>query len=227
MNTGIHFQNMKKKKKRETAPETAHEEDGKVGGGAQEPATPDKEADPADIEETPPDYKALCSEANDRFLRSKAELDNYRKRMQRELAEARAYTKMITAQEFLSVYDHFQMAMMHADVDDGGGMLKQGMLMISNEFGRTLENLGVSQTENAVGCPFNPDEHEAVGQEPSDDVPEGTVIGQWKVGFRMGDRLIRPASVIVSSGPSAPETEGGSDTEGHSGETSKSDAAES
>ena len=221
---------MKKKKKRESAPETTQKENGKTEEGVREPAAtdvevvPGAETDSANAEETPIDYEVLCGEANDRLLRAKAEQDNYRKRMQRELADARAYTKRITTQEFLSVYDHFQMALLHAEDDNGGAMLKQGMLMISNEFGRTLENLGVTQIENAVGSPFNPDDHEAVGQEPSDEVPAGTVIGQWKVGFRMGDRLMRPASVIVSSGP---EAEDGGDTGKSDENTPKPDAAES
>jgi molecular chaperone GrpE len=78
--------------------------------------------------------------------------------------------------------------------------MKQGMTMILAEFQRTFENLGISFV-NAEGAEFNPAEHEAVAQEHSDEVPAGTVIRQWKCGYRLGDKLLRPATVVVSSGP--------------------------
>ena len=151
-----------------------------------------------------PDLQALLDEANEKFLRAKAEHDNYRKRVQREFAEIREAVKLLTLQEFLTVFDHFQMAVMHAEQDSDLDTLKQGMTMIGNEFKRTLEGLGVSFID-AVGQPFNPDEHDAVAQQPSEDVPEGHVLQQWKCGFRVGARLLRPASVVVSSGPPGEE----------------------
>ena len=74
------------------------------------------------------------------------------------------------------------------------------MDMILNEFSRTFESLGVERV-NAEGRPFDPNEHEAMAQEPSDEIPEGHVLRQWKCGYRMGERLLRPATVVVSSGP--------------------------
>ena len=69
----------------------------------------------AAAEPSAPDTQALLVEANEKYLRAKAELENYRKRVQREFAEIRQYTKQATIEEFLSVYDHFQMALAHAD----------------------------------------------------------------------------------------------------------------
>jgi len=156
----------------------------------------------AAAEPSAPDTQALLVEANEKYLRAKAELENYRKRVQREFAEIRQYTKQATIEEFLSVYDHFQMALAHADETPNVTTLNQGLAMISAEFRRTLEALGVVFVE-ALGQPFDPNEHEAVAQEPSAEVPEGHVSRQWKCGFRLGERLLRPATVVVSSGPSA------------------------
>lgn len=152
------------------------------------------------------DPKKLLDEARDRILRSKAEFDNYRKRTQREFAEIREHVKLLTVQEFLTVLDHFRMAMDHAGQSEDVATLKQGMAMILAEFQRTFEHLGVSEVKS-VGEPFDPTLHEAIAQEPSEDVPEGRVVREWKPGFVLGDKLIRPATVIVSAGPPAAEAE--------------------
>lgn len=148
--------------------------------------------------------QTMLDEANEKYIRARAELDNYRKRVQREFGEIREYTKANTVQEFFSVFDHFQMAMNHVGETSDFETLKQGMDMILTEFRRTFEALGVQQVD-AEGKEFDPNEHEAVSHEPSDTVPEGNVLRQWKCGYRMGDRLLRPATVIVSSGPETDE----------------------
>lgn len=147
-----------------------------------------------------PDYKALYDEVNERLLRVRAEFDNYRKRLQRDMADLRVQVRSATLQEFLPVFDHFEMALAHADQAADPEALTQGMAMIKAEFRRTLESLGVEIIQ-AEGQPFDPGYHEAVAQEPSATIPEGHVIKQWKNGFRIGERLIRPAAVVVSAGP--------------------------
>lgn len=163
--------------------------------------TPGQDADAA-VE----DPQKLLDEARDKYLRSKAEFDNYRKRTQREFAEIREYVKLLTVQEFLTVLDHFRMAMDHADQSEDVATLKQGMEMILAEFERTFENLGVSEVKS-VGEPFDPTLHEAIAQEPSEDMPEGHIVRQWKPGFSLGEKLIRPAAVIVSAGSPAADAE--------------------
>ncbi len=180
--------------------------DAPSGGGlsAEAAGRDDAQASPSSAEASDggggeAELKALCAELNDKLLRTRAEFENYRKRVQREFAEIRSQTKISTVQEFLPVYDHFQMALEHASQSDDVGALRQGIELIQNEFSRTLETLGIVPLQ-AVGEPFNPEEHEAMAQEPSAEVPEGRVTRQWKVGFKAGERLVRPASVIVSSG---------------------------
>ncbi len=151
--------------------------------------------------------QAQLAEANDKLLRAKADFENYRKRVQRDLLEARDYVKGATVQEFFSVFDHFQMAMAHMEESGDVQSVKQGMAMILADFRRAFDSLGLLVVDGA-GQPFSPDCHEAVAQEPSAEVPAGTILRQWKCGFKCGERLLRPASVVVSSGvPAAPQPE--------------------
>jgi molecular chaperone GrpE len=189
---------MTAKKKNQTAVETEPQEHEETPAetrdataGSETPMSPEEELAAA---------KARADEANDRFLRTRAEMENLRKRAQRDLTEAREYVKGATAAEFFSTYDHFQMAMAHAEESPDLNTLKQGMTMILAEFQRSFENLGIAVLD-AAGKEFDPEQHEAVAQEPSDTVPAGVVLRQWKCGYKLGDKLLRPASVVVSSGP--------------------------
>ena len=160
--------------------------------------------DPAPEEEME-ELRRDLQEANDRFARARAEIDNYRKRTQREFADIRTATKAGTIEEFLTVLDHFQMAMNHAENSGDTATLKQGMDMILKEFQRAFQNLGVEQIP-AEGQHFDPALHHAVAEEPNEEAPAGTVVREWKPGYRLGERLIRPASVVVSKGPETDET---------------------
>ena len=167
-----------------------------------------KKTDPK-AEETPeePDYKAQLAELQDKYLRKLAEFDNYRKRMAREFTETREQARRTTIGDFLTVYDYFSMGMAAIGQASDIAVLKQGMEMIWAEFQRVLEGLNVKEIES-VGKKFDANIHEAMSQEASDTVPEGVVIRQWKAGFMIGDKLLRPAMVVVSTGkPSEPESE--------------------
>ena len=183
---------------------------GEKGEKGEKEAEPSKSEEPKEptLEEKLAESEAKVAELNDRLLRCRAEFDNYRKRMAREYAENRESAKINTISEFLNVYDYFMMAMDHAAHSNDLEPLKQGMDMILNEFKRTLGNLGVAEIP-AVNCPFDAKLHEAVAQEASETVAEGVVIRQWKPGFKVGDHLLRPATVVVSSGkPKAAESTG-------------------
>ena len=161
-----------------------------------------KETDPKTEEkaaEAEPDYKAQLAELQDKYLRKLAEFDNYRKRMAREFTEARDQARRATIGDFLTVYDYFSMGMAAIETAADIAVLKQGMEMIWAEFQRVLDGLNVKEVES-VGKPFDANIHEAMSQEASDTVPEGVVIRQWKAGFKLGDKLLRPAMVVVSTG---------------------------
>ena len=190
--------------------EKEQEMDAKAAEEAQEAAqaTENAEGDAAKavvVEEPPkPTAEEIIAELNDKYLRLRADFDNYRKRMAREADETRERSKIIVVTDFLPVYDFFMMAMDHSEKTEDMAALKQGMQMILSEFKKAFEGLGVKEI-NAVGKEFDPKIHEAVKTENSDEVPEGTVIAQWKAGYSIGDRLIRPATVVVSSGPAKKE----------------------
>ena len=179
----------------------------------QEPATDETQqqqpeaAQPAAEAEPQPeaiDYDAKIAELEDKYLRCRAEFDNYRKRMAREFGETRDAARRNTVSDFLTVYDYFAMGMASIDTAPNLDILKQGMTMIWNEFQKVLEGLGVKAVDS-VGKPFDVKLHEAASREASDTVPEGTILREWKKAFMLGDKLLRPAVVVVSSGPAAPE----------------------
>ena len=132
--------------------------------------------------------------------------------------EARDQARRATISDFLTVYDYFSMGMAAIETAADVAVLKQGMEMIWAEFQRVLEGLNVKEVES-VGKPFDANIHEAMSQEASDTVPEGVVIRQWKAGFKIGDKLLRPAMVVVSTGkPSEPEPEPAKEPEEEEGQ---------
>ena len=160
-----------------------------------------KEEKPAEPEETPLE-KAVreAAEINAKYLYLQAEYQNYRKRVAKELSDARAYAVADTLSPFLTVYDFLNMADNAAMTSDNIESIRQGLKMIINEFNKALDEQGVKQLETA-NADFDPALHEAVANQPSDTVPEGKIIKQWSSGFKIGERLLRPARVVVSSGP--------------------------
>ena len=145
------------------------------------------------------------AELTDQNLRLRADFDNYRKRVIKDIAGARHHAQLDAIGPFLTVFDHFSMAMMASEQSDNIDSLKQGLNMILNEFSKAFDDLGVTKLE-AVGEKFNPELHDAVSRENSVE-DEGTVIRQWAAGYKLGDRLVRPARVVVSSGPETESTE--------------------
>ena len=145
------------------------------------------------------DYQGEISSLQDRLLRLQADFQNYRKRMARELADSRKVGVIDTLTAFLTVFDQLDMARIAAEKSDNVEAIRQGLDMINSTFAKELENLGVERF-SAVGETFDPGLHDAVAQQPSDEYPEGVVSSQWCCGYRLGERLLRPARVVVSSG---------------------------
>lgn len=148
--------------------------------------------------------QAEVAALKDQLLRKEADYQNYRKRMAREVSDARRIGLVETITPFLQVFDLFEMAMKAAETSDNVAALKQGLEMILAQYGKTIDELGV-QKFDAVGSTFDPMWHDAVAYENNPEVPEGTIIKQWNCGYKMGERLLRPARVIVSSGPAKEE----------------------
>ena len=161
-----------------------------------------EETAPADLKvEISPEeaLKAEVAELKDQLLRKEADYQNYRKRMAREVSDARRIGLVETIMPFLQVFDLFEMAMKAAESSDNVAALKQGLEMILAQYGKTIDELGV-QKFDTVGENFDPMWHDAVAYENSETAAEGVIVKQWNCGYKMGDRLLRPARVIVSSG---------------------------
>jgi molecular chaperone GrpE len=133
------------------------------------------------------------------LLRLAAEFDNYKKRMERERSLARAYANEGLLERLLPVVDNLERALAAA----GGGAaegLVEGVELTLRELLEVLRREGVEPID-AEGLAFDPTVHEAVLTQPSDDLPEGSVISQVEKGYQYKDRILRPAKVVVSSGP--------------------------
>ena len=152
------------------------------------------------------DPQEKIAELQNAVLRARADFDNFRKRTQRDLADARAYSKMSTVGEILPIFDTFKMAMQAANMDNADmNTLLAGLNMIQNQFTQSFDAMGVSEV-NAIGQDFDPNLHEAVVEQFSEEVEVGKIISQQRSGYKMGEKLIRAATVVVSKGPE-PEAE--------------------
>lgn len=139
-------------------------------------------------------------EAQDRFLRSQAELDNTRKRSQKEMELLRLYSAAPFIQDLLPALDNLKRASDAAENADNVAELKQGVDMVAKQILDVFLKHNVKAID-AVGKPFDPNLHEAVQQLPSDEHPAMTITHELEQGFILNDRVVRPTKVIVSSGP--------------------------
>jgi molecular chaperone GrpE len=132
---------------------------------------------------------------HDRLLRQAAEFDNYRKRIDRERKESSQYAALDFVQELLPIIDDFERAL-QTDAP-GAQSYRQGIEIIHRALMEMLRKRGVAPIE-AVGTDFDPQVHQAVAYEEHPDRREGEVIAEFRRGYRMGDRLVRPAMVKVA-----------------------------
>jgi molecular chaperone GrpE len=136
----------------------------------------------------------------DALLRLRAEFDNFRKRSARELVEARERSQGELLGELLPVLDNLERALDAAEHHDEGKVLG-GVRMTKDMFVNLLHRMGVQEIET-VGTPFNPELHDAILTQASDK-EEGIITAVLEKGYKLGDRVLRPARVAVSSGPEA------------------------
>lgn len=138
-----------------------------------------------------------------RWLRAEADLDNYRKRAQKEAEESRMYRALPLLRDLLPGLDNLQRAVSAAANGGDSRDLVEGVKLVLKQFEGVLASHSI-QAIDAVGQPFDPNLHAAVQQVPSPDHPPMTVVQELEKGYRLHDRVVRPSQVIVSSGPPAP-----------------------
>ncbi len=143
------------------------------------------------------DAEARLRETEDRLLRTQAELENYRKRAQREFDEARRYREIDLLRDLLPVLDNVERALDAAAKTADVESLVSGFRMTAQQIEKLLLIHGCKPIETE-GQPFDPTVHEAILQQPVAGTPPGTVVGVATKGYRLHDRVVRPAQVIVS-----------------------------
>ena len=163
------------------------------GPGDQAPATGHTELE-AEVEALRKERDALA----ERELRLLAEFENFRKRASRDALEARERAQGQLLGEMLPVFDNLERALDAAEHHDEGKVLG-GVRMVRDMFVALLRSAGVEEIQT-VGAAFDPHVHDAVVMQPSEEA-EGTVTAVLERGFRQGDRVLRPARVVVSAGP--------------------------
>ncbi|MCL6522543.1 MAG: nucleotide exchange factor GrpE [Firmicutes bacterium] len=169
--------------------------------------------------------RALAAEYLETAQRLKADFDNYRRRMFQEQARWKADGVAEAVAELLPVADNLERAL--AAGGENAAALRQGVELTLRQLREALGRLGVEAVES-VGHPFDPSVHEAVQRVEGSGRPEGEVVGEIRKGYRMRERLLRPALVAVAAGAEAPAgraaTAGGGETAAGDGESTEGEA---
>lgn len=144
---------------------------------------------------------AKAQENYERLMRAAADLENYKKRAARERQEAVKYAHESLLQRLIPVLDNFEMALTAANAPNTSVQsLQSGISMIQQQLKSAMSEVGLEEID-AAGKLFDPNLHEAISQQETADTPEGHVAQQVRKGYKLRDRLLRPASVVVAKKP--------------------------
>ena len=153
----------------------------------------------ADLESRLTASQAEATKNWDLYLRCRADLDNFRKRAQREKEDLGRFANENLLRELLPVLDNLERAVAHAKESAGDGLL-EGVEMTIGLLRKAFDQFGVTAVE-ALGKPFDPSHHEAMGQVEHAELPPGSVAQELQKGYLLNQRLLRPALVMVSKAP--------------------------
>jgi molecular chaperone GrpE len=152
------------------------------------------------LEETLAAKEAEAAANWDKFVRERADLENYRKRVQKEKEELLKYGNESLILEILPILDNMERALSHASEESQGGVV-EGVRLTHDMLLATLKKFGVVPLEVATGAAFDPALHHAVHQVESDELPPNTVSEVFQQGYLLNDRLLRAAMVVVAVPP--------------------------
>jgi len=146
-----------------------------------------------------------AAQYKDKWMRSAADFDNYRKRMRREVSDAEKKGREQLLRDLLPVFDNLERATSHANLGEGAEVagvkgLLDGIDLVARQFRDALSRLGIERVE-AVGRPFDPSIHEAIQHLETADFEPGSIAAEVQPGYRDGERLLRPALVVVAKAP--------------------------
>ena len=146
---------------------------------------------------------AKAKQYYEQLLRAAADLDNYKKRAARERQDATKFANESLLERIIPILDNFEMALTAANAPNTSVQsLQAGINMIHQQLKSALANAGLEEID-AGGKPFDPNLHEAISQQETAETPEGTVVQQVRKGYKLRDRLLRPASVVVAKPPAS------------------------
>ncbi len=175
--------------------------------------TDKKDLNEEGVEEALPDTETIEEEVvvpeeedeslRDQFVRLQADFANFRNRTQRERIELYQRANEDLLLEILPVLDHYEMGLQTAEQQDTDPAVLDGFKLVYDQFQNVLDKFNLKPID-AVGETFDPHKHEALTHMPSDEYPAGVCSNQIRRGYLFGDKLLRPAQVVVSSGPGAP-----------------------
>ncbi len=160
-------------------------------------SAPAAEPEPADPLET---ARAEAQRYREQLLRTAADFDNFKKRTRREMEDGERRAREDLLKDLLPVFDNLERAAQHAESASDVKSLADGISMVLRMFTDTLGRIGIERVR-AVGEPFDPALHEAVQQLETTEHAPGTVAAEVQAGYRFGDRLVRPAMVVVAKPP--------------------------
>ncbi len=137
---------------------------------------------------------------NERYLRAVADLENYRKRAMREKDEVRQYGTAAVMEDLIPILDNLGLGLAAAQQQTDTKAIVDGVALVLEQFKTTLDRHGLKEV-NPAGQAFDPNLHECISHQPSPGVAEEHVMQVVRLGYTLNGRLLRPASVVVSSGP--------------------------
>lgn len=166
--------------------------------GTSPPPEEEERRAPQEWRATKAELEIRINELEDRWRRAAAELDNFRKRMARDRADDRDAERRRVAAAWLPVLDNLDLALSHAGADESG--IVEGIRAVREQALAVLADLGFPRREGDLGAMFDPGLHEAVGTVVREDMPAGTVAHVARSGYGPDDHVLRPASVVVTTG---------------------------
>ena len=145
--------------------------------------------------------EASCKDFEDKYIRACASLENVRKRCEKDKEEIRIQTTLLTCLPILDLFDGFKLGLASAELQKIDENVLKGFQMILQQFNDCLKTLNISPIDS-TNVAFDPNVHHAVSNCYHDSIPEDQIVHVVRTGYKLGERLLRPASVVVSKGKS-------------------------
>ena len=178
--------------------------------GAEAPSEAPPEPEVPSLEEQLAASKDATAKMKEKMLRIAADFENFRRRSSREVEDSRQRGTQGAIKDLLPVFDNLERATAHVDDSTSVESMVKGLEMVHKQFLDVLGKIGIERVP-AVGEGFDPNVHESIQYEHSDEHAAGVVMTELQPGYRMGKMLLRPALVVVSRGPAAAETDASGD----------------